>query len=245
MLPFTTLDIRWGKKITPHNAKNRHQSSFNRETRTVQWWIALKSQSMYWNTYPWCKWCTQTVRWRQKKQQSVLDYESSDNSNYWLLKKKKTHKKTICHVPASFAFFLSLSLEKRRRKSWIWSSQIREVITYLQSITLSLQGLGSHPTVGSCGRRNYKSHLVRTQSLNILLLKPGVGQYIAIHATLTARDFFLAYFYPSVHSTAFFQNLSQFFPVLAVANTRSCVGPQNKKRSPCLMQVPVLSTRGI
>ena len=28
-------------------------------------------------------------------------------------------------------------------------------------------------------------------------LKPGVGQYIAIRAMLTARDFFLAYFYPS------------------------------------------------
>ena len=28
-------------------------------------------------------------------------------------------------------------------------------------------------------------------------LKPGVGQYIAVHATLTAREFFLAYFYPS------------------------------------------------
>ena len=39
----------------------------------------------------------------------------------------------------------------------------------------------------------------------------------------------------------FFQNLSQFFPVLAVANTGSCVGPQ----SPCLMQVPVLNARGI
>ena len=31
----------------------------------------------------------------------------------------------------------------------------------------------------------------------VLPLKPGVGQYIAIHATLTARDFFPAYFYPS------------------------------------------------
>ena len=39
-----------------------------------------------------------------------------------------------------------------------------------------------------------KSHLVRTQSLNVLPLKPGVSQYIAIHATLAARDFFLAYF---------------------------------------------------
>ena len=33
-----------------------------------------------------------------------------------------------------------------------------------------------------------KSHLVRTQSLNVFPLKPGVGQYIAKHATLTARD---------------------------------------------------------
>ena len=38
---------------------------------------------------------------------------------------------------------------------------------------------------------------MRTQSLNVLPLKPGVGQYIAIHATLTAGDFFLAYFYTS------------------------------------------------
>ena len=42
-----------------------------------------------------------------------------------------------------------------------------------------------------------KSHLLRTQSLNVLPLKPVVGQYIAIHATLTARDFFLANFYPA------------------------------------------------
>ena len=47
--------------------------------------------------------------------------------------------------------------------------------------------------------------------LNVLPFKPGVGQYIAIHATLTARDFFLAYFYPSGPFTRiFFQNLFQF-----------------------------------
>ena len=51
---------------------------------------------------------------------------------------------------------------------------------------------------------------MRTQSLKVLPLKPRVGQYIDIHplkprvgqyidihATLTAGDFFLAYFYPS------------------------------------------------
>ena len=40
-----------------------------------------------------------------------------------------------------------------------------------------------------------KSHLLRTQSLGIFPTKSGVGQYRAIHVTLTARDFFLADFY--------------------------------------------------
>ena len=52
-----------------------------------------------------------------------------------------------------------------------------------------------------------KSHLVRTKSLRVFPVKPGVGQYIAIHATLTARDFFLISTLP-VHSPAFFPNLS-------------------------------------
>ena len=52
-------------------------------------------------------------------------------------------------------------------------------------------------------------------SLNILPLKPGVGQYIAIHATFTARDFFLAYFYPSGPFTRIFSKTSPDF---------SCVG---------------------
>ena len=68
-----------------------------------------------------------------------------------------------------------------------------------------------NPTVGSCKCRN-QSHWVRTQSLNILPLKPGVGQYIAMLATLTARDFFLANSYPlrSIHRH-FFQTCPKFF----------------------------------
>ena len=46
-------------------------------------------------------------------------------------------------------------------------------------------------------------------------LKPGVGQHIATHATLTARDFFLAYFYPSGPFTCIFSKTSPDF---------SCVG---------------------
>ena len=55
---------------------------------------------------------------------------------------------------------------------------------------------------------------LRTQSLKILPLKPVVDQYIAIHAMLVSRDFFLANFYPSgPFPLHFFQNLSRTFPV--------------------------------
>ena len=55
---------------------------------------------------------------------------------------------------------------------------------------------------------------------------------------------FLPYFYPSSPFTCIFSNFSIFFPASALANTGSCVGPQNKKRSPCWMQIPVLSAHG-
>ena len=53
------------------------------------------------------------------------------------------------------------------------------------------------PYSGELRTQQLKSHLVRTQSLNALPLKPAVGRYIAIHGTFTAWNFFLAYFYPS------------------------------------------------
>ena len=43
-----------------------------------------------------------------------------------------------------------------------------------------------------------------TQSLMVLPLNLGAGQYIAMHATLTARDFFLANLYPSGPFTCIF-----------------------------------------
>ena len=47
-----------------------------------------------------------------------------------------------------------------------------------------------------------------------------VGQYIAIHAALTARDFFLAYFYPSGPFTCIcFSKSLLIASVLAMANT--------------------------
>ena len=44
------------------------------------------------------------------------------------------------------------------------------------------------------GAADAEIKLMRTRSLKVLTLKPGVGQYIAMHATLTARDFFRADF---------------------------------------------------
>ena len=103
------------------------------------------------------------------------------------------------------------------------------------------------PRSGELWTQTLNSHPVRTQSLNVLPLKRGVSQYIAIHATLAARDFFLAYFYPSSPFTRIYSNTSpDFFLVFAVADAGSCVDPQNETgRSPCWMQVPVLSARGI
>ena len=64
---------------------------------------------------------------------------------------------------------------------------------------------------GELRTKKLKSQLVRTQILIVLTLKPRVGQYIAIHVTLTARNFFLAYFYPSGPFTCiFFQNSFRF-----------------------------------
>ena len=75
------------------------------------------------------------------------------------------------------------------------------------------------PRSGELRTQKLKSHLVRTQNLNVLPLKPIVGQYLAIYATLTARGFFLAYFYTSDAFTCIFPKPLPIYPVLAVANT--------------------------
>ena len=49
-----------------------------------------------------------------------------------------------------------------------------------------------------------KTHLSRTQSSNVLPFKPAAGPYIAMDATPTARDFFLADCYPSDPFTCIF-----------------------------------------
>ena len=86
------------------------------------------------------------------------------------------------------------------------------------------------PYVGVLWMQKLKTHLLmRTQSSKVLPVKPGIGQNIAIHASPTARDFFLELISTlNVCLPAFLQNLSQALPVLPVANTGSYIGLQNK-----------------
>ena len=75
------------------------------------------------------------------------------------------------------------------------------------------------PRRGNLRTQELKFNLVRTESLKVFPLKPGVGKYAAIHATFNARDFFFVYFYPSGPFTSiFFQNLCilQVLPTLIV-----------------------------
>ena len=124
--------------------------------------------------------------------------------------------------PGLFPFFLFLQRSVERIKFLLlllllFSFDYENRFVLLMISTSSPRPV---PRSGELRTQKLKSHLVRTQSLNVLPFKPGVGQYIAIHATLTARDFFLAYFYPSGPLTCiFFPKPLPIFPVLAVANT--------------------------
>ena len=106
----------------------------------------------------------------------------------------------------------------------------------LQTCTTRTDLLVTFPVHGDHGRRaslpmftlsrslelrtqKLKPHLVKIQSLNVLPLKPVV----AVPATLTANDFFLAYLYPSALFTCIFSKTSPSF---------SCVGPQNEVGRP-------------
>ena len=101
------------------------------------------------------------------------------------------------------------------------------------------------PRSGELRTQKLKSHLVRTQNLHVLPLKPGVGQDIAIHAMLAARDFFLAYFHPSGPFSCIFPNLSQFLLCWLWLTRGSCIGPQNKIDHPAGCRFPCFSARGM
>ena len=92
----------------------------------------------------------------------------------------------------------------------------------MTAFVLVTKWLHSRPNSGELRTPKLKSHLLRTQSLKVLPLKPGVGPYIAIHTMLTEgfRPF------RSIH--LHFSKTSRVFSVLALAGTGSYVAPQNK-----------------
>ena len=74
------------------------------------------------------------------------------------------------------------------------------------------------PRSGEQRTQKVRSYLLRTQNSKVLPLEPGVGQNKAMHATPTARNFFLAIFYHLSPFTGFFFSLffsktsPKFFP---------------------------------
>ena len=65
------------------------------------------------------------------------------------------------------------------------------------------------PRCGELRTQKLRSPLLRrTQGSKVVPLKPGVGQYIAMHATPAAKDCFLANFYPSGPFTCIFSKTS-------------------------------------
>ena len=91
--------------------------------------------------------------------------------------------------------------------------------------SLPIHTIFSDPCSGELRTQKLKSHLLRIQSLKVLPLNPGVGQHIAIHGTLTARDFFLANFYPSSSFTCIFSEISPKFFLHWLWLTLVLVGP--------------------
>ena len=90
--------------------------------------------------------------------------------------------------------------------------KIHVLITRHKSLFLSLSpSLPFPPRTGALRTQKLKTHLLRTQSSKVLPFKPGAGQNIAIRATPTGRDFFLANFYPSDPFTPIFSQTSPEF----------------------------------
>ena len=95
------------------------------------------------------------------------------------------------HVVTFFNIFFDSTGKLVSCRRFVSKPSFRASSSILSSLS------SGRPRSGELRTQKLKSHPVGTQNLNVLPLKPGVGHYIAIHATLTAKDFLLVYFYPS------------------------------------------------
>ena len=112
------------------------------------------------------------------------------------------HQQRVDYIFLTIGLPQPPKIRRKKRKMFLATSYQIEIMLSVLVISLS------QPRSGELRTQKLKSHLVRTQSLNVLPFKPGVGQYKAIHATLTARNYFLAYFYPSGPFTCIFSKTS-------------------------------------
>ena len=131
-----------------------------------------------------------------------------------------------CRLPSSFS--------QSEQQQLIFHKSGRHV--FLTS--LSMPPLPRSARSGELRTQKLKSRVIRTHSLKVLPLKPGVSQYIAMHASLIARDFFPAISTLLVHSPAFFPKPLPIFPVLAVANTWFVSRPAEKIGHPARGRFP-------
>ena len=115
-------------------------------------------------------------------------------------KLRSTFKQTIA-VFAKIGHVTSTPLEERKTGNAEWNINICLPKVFA---AWTARCPNKQSRSGELRTQKLKSHLLRTQTLRVLPLKPGVGQYIAIHATLHARDFFTANIYPSGPFTCIF-----------------------------------------
>ena len=96
----------------------------------------------------------------------------------------------------------------------------------------------SSRAVGSCGRRNLKSQLVRRQ-LKHSPFKAWSRSVYSHTCYAYCQEFLPGLFLPFWSTHLYFvQTSSWFFLVLAVANTGSCVSPQNEVGQPVGCRFP-------
>ena len=181
-----------------------------------------------------------TGRWMWQESASVV---------FWNWEKYSCHSKLVSAFIAAAKFGLSESVWKLEQSQkavaveWVLSVykaflHDEKVCLYASQQWVKVAQVSKvEPCNGELRTQKLKSHLMRTQSLNVLPLKPRIGQYIAIHATLTARNFFIAYFYPSGPFLHFFQNF-RFLLCWLWLTRGSCVGLQNKIGHPAGCRFP-------
>ena len=153
-----------------------------------------------------------TSPWRKKMFMSIYSWVIAASCPWIQIPSCLTAAITSCH---STSFRLQKSDSHFFRINVSLWCKFKQYILFIHSYYSFICSLVNRS--GELRMQKLRSHLMRTQSLNVLPFKPGVGQYIAIHATLTAGEFFLAYFYPSSPFTCIFfpKPLPIFYPVLA------------------------------